>query len=51
MKEPPGSGGSFVEPGCKPDSVSGRRSCDRRPTTTIYLGPPLLDGLVRPTWD
>jgi len=24
---------------------------DCEPTTTIYLGPTLLNGLVRPTWD
>ena len=44
-------GGPSYEPGRKPDSVPGSRSEDRPPATTIYLGPPLLDGLMRPTWD
>jgi hypothetical protein len=28
-----------------------RRTGHRRPATTIYLGPALLTGLVRSTWD
>ena len=33
-----------LESACKPDSVP-----VRRPVAAIYLGPPLPDGLVRPT--
>ena len=35
---------------CKPESVSTARRSELS-TTTIYLGPTLLHGLMRPTWD